>query len=142
VQVSAPHRVFEPDRVRKMRMASLANTASKTPVNLLSRSRMKNLNRSRAVAEIHQQVACLLGDPGSGWVRGDTQQVHAAGGMLDDEQNVEPVPQQRVDAQEVRGENAVCLGAQEFGQLAPSRRGAGSMPARFRIDHTVQGASW
>jgi hypothetical protein len=30
--------------VRRTRMASLANTASKTPVNLLSRSRIKNLN--------------------------------------------------------------------------------------------------
>ena len=46
---------------------------------------------SRAVAEVHQQVACLLGDPGSGWVRGDAQQVHAAGGVLDYEQDVEPV---------------------------------------------------
>jgi hypothetical protein len=46
---------------------------------------------SRAVAEVHQQVPCLLGDPGSSRVRGDAQQVHAAGGMLDYEQNVEPV---------------------------------------------------
>ncbi|MDT7761235.1 MAG: hypothetical protein QOC63_655, partial [Mycobacterium sp.] len=30
--------------VRRMRMASLANTASKTAVNLLSRSRIKHLN--------------------------------------------------------------------------------------------------
>jgi hypothetical protein len=30
--------------VRRMRMASLVNTASKTSVNVLSRSRIKNLN--------------------------------------------------------------------------------------------------
>ena len=30
--------------VRRMRMSSLANTASNTSVNLLSRSRIKNLN--------------------------------------------------------------------------------------------------
>jgi hypothetical protein len=34
--------------------------------------------------------------------------------MLDYEQDVEPVQQHRVHAEEVRGENAVCLGAQEF----------------------------
>jgi hypothetical protein len=66
---------------------------------------------SRAVAEIHQQVPCLLGDPGSRRVRGNAQEVHAAIDMLDHEQDVEPVKQQRVDAEEVRGKNAVCLGA-------------------------------
>jgi hypothetical protein len=30
--------------VRRMPISSLANTASKTPVNLLSRSRINNLN--------------------------------------------------------------------------------------------------
>jgi hypothetical protein len=75
----------------------------------------------------HQQIAGLLGDPGSGRVRGDAQQMHAASGMLDDEQNIEPVPQQRVDAQEVRGQNAVCLGAQEFSPARP-------VAARCRID--------
>jgi hypothetical protein len=96
---------------------------------------------SRAVAEVHQQVAGLLGDPGSGQIRGDAQEVHAAGGMLDYEQDVEPVQQQRVDAEEVRGENAVCWARRNSRQLGPSRRGAGSMPARFRINHTVLGAS-
>jgi hypothetical protein len=37
--------------------------------------------------------------------------VDAAGGVLDDEQNVEPLEQQRVDAEEVGGENAVRLGS-------------------------------
>jgi hypothetical protein len=45
--------------------------------------------------------------------------MHAAGGVLDHEQNIKPVPQQRVDAEEVRGENAVCLGAQEFSPARP-----------------------
>jgi ribosomal protein S18 acetylase RimI-like enzyme len=39
--------------------------------------------------------------------------------MLDYEQNIEPVSQQRVDAEEIGGENAVCLGAQEFSPADP-----------------------
>ena len=113
-------------------MVSLANTASKMAVNLLSRSRMKNLNLGRAVTEVHQQVAGLLGDPGSGWVGGDTQQVHAAGGMLHDEQNIEPLPQQRVDAKEVCGENAVCLGAQELSPAGPVAARCGIQAGSFQ----------
>ena len=37
-------RLRRPHRVRRIRMLSLANTASKTLVNLLSRSRINNLN--------------------------------------------------------------------------------------------------
>jgi hypothetical protein len=37
------------------------------------------------------RFSCLLGDPGSGGVCGDVQEVHAASGMLDYEQDVEPV---------------------------------------------------
>jgi hypothetical protein len=110
---------------------------------------------SRAVAEVHQQVPCLLGDPGSGRVRGDAEQVHAAGGMLDHEQDVEPVQQQRVDAEEVRGENAVCLRAQEFcpagplaarcgfdaGSLQDQPHGAGckpvAKPGKFAVDPSI-----
>jgi hypothetical protein len=80
--------------VRRMGMASLVNTASNTPVNLLSRSRIKNVNSSRAVAEVHQKVPCLLGDPGAVRVRCDAQEVDAAGGVLDDEQNAQPVKYQ------------------------------------------------
>jgi hypothetical protein len=36
----------------------------------------------------------------------------------------------------------VCLGAQEFSPARPFAARAGSMPARFRIDHTMLGASW
>ena len=47
--------------------------------------------------------------------------------MLDHEQNIESVQHHRVHAQEIRGENAVCLGAQEFSPARP-------FAARCRID--------
>ena len=84
----------------------------------------------------------MLGDPGSGRVCGDAQQVHAASGMLDHEQDGEPVPA-GCPAQKKSVARMPCAwvrrNSPQFGLL---RRGAGSMPARFRIDHTVLGASW
>src|SRR3954463_6189717 len=41
------------------------------------------------VAEVHQQVAGLLGDPGPGRVGGDLADVHAAAAVLDDDEDVE-----------------------------------------------------
>jgi len=45
--------------------------------------------------------------------------------MLHDEQDVQPVQQQGIDAEVVRGENAVCLGGQELspGRAVTARRG-------------------
>ena len=42
-----------------------------------------------AIAEIHQQVAGLLGHPGPGRVSGDPGEVHAAAAVLDDHEDVE-----------------------------------------------------
>jgi hypothetical protein len=38
----------------------------------------------RAVAEVGQEVPCLLGDPGAGGVGGDAEEVDAAGGVFYD----------------------------------------------------------
>jgi hypothetical protein len=43
--------------------------------------------RGRAPAEVHQEVARLLSDPGAARVGRDAQQVDAAGGVLYDEQH-------------------------------------------------------
>src|SRR5215469_15669613 len=43
-----------------------------------------------AVAEIHQEIADLLGGPGPVRVRGDSANVHVAGADLDDEQALSP----------------------------------------------------
>jgi hypothetical protein len=108
-------------------MASLANTASKNGGELAGAISDQEPELSRAVTEVHQQVACLLGYPGPGRVRGDAQQMHTAGGMLDYEQNIEPVPQQRVDAEEIGGQNAPGLSTQQF---SPAR----SVTARCGIE--------
>jgi len=67
----------------------------------------------------------LLGDPGSVRVRCDAQEVDTAGGMLHDEQHIKLVEQQGVDAEEVRGENAVGLGGQELSPGGAAAAGRG-----------------
>jgi len=61
--------------------------------------------------------------------------VHAAGGLLDDEERVEPMQGDRVDMQQIAGQDRVRLRAEELG---PARRGAGSIPALCRIFQTVE----
>ena len=73
------------------------------------------------VVEVHEQVAGLLGQPGAGRVGGDPEDVHAAGGVLDDEERVEPVQGDGVEVEQVAGEDRVRLGLQEF---CPRRSGS------------------
>ena len=77
--------------VRRMRMPSLANTASKVSVKLAVAIPDQEGELSRAIAEIHQEVARLLSYPGSAGVRRAAHQVDAAGGVLHDEQHGQPV---------------------------------------------------
>jgi hypothetical protein len=62
-----------------MRIPSLANTASNMPVNLLSRSRIKNLNSAARSPRSIRKVACLLGHPGATGVGGDSEDIGATG---------------------------------------------------------------
>ena len=51
---------------------------------------MRKPDAAAGVVEVHEQVAGLLGQPGPGRVGGDPEQVHAAGGVLDDEERIQP----------------------------------------------------
>ena len=52
--------------------------------------------------------ACWVSQAAVG-VSGDAEDVHAAGGVLDDEEDVELAQGNRVEAEQVAGENAVRL---------------------------------
>lgn len=91
------------------------NTASKAAVNLPSRSRMRNRISRWAVVQVHEQVARLLGQPRCGRVRGDAEDVHTAGGVLDDEERVEPVQCDRVEVEQVAGHDGLGLRVEELG---------------------------
>ena len=59
------------------------------------------------------EVARLLDDPRSGWVRGATGKVDAPAAELDEEQHVQAAQRDRLDREEIAGEHARRLAAQK-----------------------------
>ena len=113
--------------VRMMRMSAPANTASKAAVNLAVPVADQEPELVGVVAEVHEQVAGLLGDPGPGGVGGDPGDVHAAAAVLDHHEDVEAAQEDGVDVGEVDREDRVGLRGEE---LSPGRSG----PSRGGID--------
>ena len=70
------------------------------------------------LAEVQGEVAGLLNGPFASRVRGDAAQVHPAGAVLDEHQDVRRFQQDSVNVQEVDGEDPGSLGVQE---LPPGR---------------------
>src|SRR5215213_2006101 len=97
---------------------------------------------STGVVEVHQQVAGLLGEPGAGGVSGDAEDVYAAGGMLDDDEDMQPVQGGGVEMAQVAGQDRVRLRGQEFGPRGSGAARAGSMPELVRIFQTVEAPIW
>jgi hypothetical protein len=78
------------------------------------------------LAEGEGEVAGLLDGPFAGGVRGDAAQVHPAGAVLDEHQNVQPFQQHGAGVQEVDCEDPGGLGVQERppGRARAARRRA------------------
>jgi hypothetical protein len=89
------------------------------------------------VAEVHEEVAGLLGGPVPGWMQRDAEDADAPSNVLDHGQDVGLSAVEQVDAEEVTGQDRVGLGAQELcpGRPGP-RRGADAVvfadPAQAR----------
>ena len=94
------------------------------------------------VVEIHEQVAGLLGQPGSGGVGGDAEDVDAAGGVLDDEERVQPVQVMVSRWSRSQARIACACARRNSAQEGPARRGEGSIPAVCRIFQTVEAPIW
>jgi hypothetical protein len=67
------------------------------------------------VVEVHEQVAGLLGQPGAGRVGGDAEDVHTVGGVLGDEEDVQPRQGDGVEMEQIAGHDAMRLSSQELG---------------------------
>jgi len=98
-----------------IRTSMAVNTVSNAAVNLGVAIADEEPEAALCVVEIHGEVAGLLGQPGAGGVGGDPEDVHAAGGVLDGEERVEPVQGDGVEVEQVTREDRVRLGLQEFG---------------------------
>jgi hypothetical protein len=86
------------------------------------------------------RFAGLLGQPGAGRVGCDSEDVHAAGGMLDDEEGIQPAQGDRLEMEQVAGQDRIRLRLrlQELRPGWPGRRGTGSIPAVSRLCQTVE----
>ena len=91
--------------VLTFRMSIAVNTVSKAVVVADEES-----EAPPGVVEVHEQVAGLLGHPGAGRVGGDTQDVHPAGGVLDDEERIQSVQGDGVEVKQVASQDRVRLG--------------------------------
>jgi hypothetical protein len=94
-------------------MSAPANTASKATVNLIAVADQEP-EPVGAVAKVHEQVAGLLGHPGSGGVGSDPGDVYTSAGVLDDDEDVEAAQEDCVDVGEVNREDRLGLGAEEL----------------------------
>jgi len=110
-------------------MPAPARTASNEDVNCPVAVADEEPEPSGVLAEVHQQVAGLLGSPGSVGMGGHAQHVQGAVADLEHEQHVQPPQGERaVDVEEVHREHAGGLGTQE---LPPTDVG---VPHRRRWD--------
>jgi hypothetical protein len=71
-------------------------------------------------------------------MRGDAEDVHPAGGVLNDEERIQPAQVDGVEVEQVAGEDRVRLGPQNSVHDSPARLVDGSMPALCRIFQTVE----
>src|SRR6266702_838544 len=59
-------------------------------------------------AEVHEQVAGLLGGPEAVRMGGQAEDVHPPGRYLHDEQHIEAPEEDRVDMEEIAGQHPMC----------------------------------
>ncbi len=76
-------------------------------------------------AEVHEEVAGLLGGPFPGGMQGDPEDADAPGRVLDHGQDIGLGAVEQVGREEVAGQDRLGLGAQELrpGRPGPPRRG-------------------
>ena len=72
-----------------------------------------------AIAEVHQQVSGLLGDPGAGGMGSDPRNVRAAAVVFDDDEDIEPAQEHSIDMGEVNREDRMGLRGQELSPRRP-----------------------
>ena len=95
------------------------------------------------VLEVHEQVTGLLGQPGPGGVTGDAEDVYAAGGVLDDKEDIQPTQGDGVEMKHVAGPGWRALARVGIRSMrGPARRGDGSMPAWLRSFGMVEAPIW
>jgi hypothetical protein len=119
-----PFALGQRGRIFTVSMPAPARTASNDAVNLASVVADEESEGGGAVVEVDQQVAGLLGGPGSGRVAGRAEDAHVAAADFQREEDVDPFQGERgVDVEEVDGQYGLL--AQE---PSPGRVGRAVVP--------------
>jgi len=100
--------------VRMIRMSVPVKTASNVAVNFVVPVADQEQELVGAFAEVHQEVAGLLGHPGPGGMGGDPGEVYAATAVLDHQQDVQAAEEDGVDVGEVDGKDRVGVRVEEL----------------------------
>jgi hypothetical protein len=99
----------------------------------------EELERGSAVVEVHQEVAGLLGGPGSGWMAGRAEDVHVATGDFQGEEDVDPfeVIAQSMWKKSTASMVEACARRNRRQEVSVDRSGAGGIRRRLRIRRIV-----
>jgi hypothetical protein len=100
------------------------------------------LDLVRLAAEVHDQVAGLLGGPFPSGMHGDSQDADSPGGVLDHGQDIGLGAAEQAGREEAACQDRVGLGALELRPDRPGSARRGSIPAFFRVSHTVDAATF
>jgi len=112
--------------VLMMRVPAAVRTASDAAVNLVPRSRIKDLIRAAWPSRVIRRLrACWVARSPAGW-GGDPGQVHAAGAVLDEGQGVEALEEDGAGVEEVCGQDRGGLAGQGLAPGACGTAGAGA----------------
>ena len=111
--------------VRRMRMASLAKTGIEDGGERGIAVPDHGPELSRVVAEVHQKIPRLLGDPGATGVGRDAEQVDAAGACSTTNSTQSRCSSRVPGAEEVGGQNALGSGQPELAPTRPAAAGRG-----------------
>ena len=122
--------------------ASLRKTSSKVAVNFGIAVAEQEPGAYLAVLQLPGQVAGLLDDPLGGRVEGAAGEVDAAAAELDEEEDGEPGQPDRVDGEEVGGQDLVGMLANELapGALAAAGSGREALATEDLADGEVRAA--
>jgi hypothetical protein len=108
-------------------------TSSELAVNFVPRSRTRNFIGRPVSGQVADQVPGDLGDECVARVFGGTEEAGLPGGVLESEQDVEPLEEHRAHGEKARGQDTFRLGPEE---LRPARASARRRPQTMAAEDT------
>ena len=87
------------------------------------------------------EVACLLRHPGGGGMGGAARDMHAPGAELEEEQDVHGLEEQRLDGEEVAGDERAAVPRRKARQVSPRRPRCGAGATWWRLRHVADGGA-